>query len=135
MEKLSIEEKAKAYDEALERAKEQLEGAKVFDYEEEQIAHDIRTTAYAIFPELKEPEDEKAMEDLLNFLKSPFIKDNICDWKIAPWIAWIEKQKPIQNINKEDEEVRQYIIRIMEQKDLNVPMVQRALTWLSKQGV
>ena len=44
-------EKAKRYDEAIARAKEQLEGAKVFDYKEEQIAHDIRTTTYAIFPE------------------------------------------------------------------------------------
>ena len=94
---------------------------------------DQRYVLESLFPELKEPEDEKAMEDLLNFLKSPFIKDNICDWKVAPWIAWIEKQKPIQNINKEDEEVRQYIIRIMEQKDINVPMVQKALNWLLKQ--
>lgn len=41
------------YKESLERAKEQLEGAKVFDYDNEQIAHDIRTTVYSIFPELK----------------------------------------------------------------------------------
>lgn len=49
------------YKDALEVAKEQLEGAKVFDYKEEQIAHDIRTTTYAIFPELATNE-QKATE-------------------------------------------------------------------------
>lgn len=37
-------------------------------------------------------------------------------------------------VRKEDEEVRQYIIRIMKQRDINVPMVQKAITWLEKQG-
>lgn len=54
MKELSIEEKAKRYDEAIERAKDQLNGAKVFDYDNEQIAYDIRITVYDIFPELKE---------------------------------------------------------------------------------
>lgn len=57
----TIEEKAEAYDRAIERAKKQLDGAKVFDYKEKQIAHDIRTTTYAIFPELKESEDDEIM--------------------------------------------------------------------------
>ena len=80
------------YNEALERAKEQLETAKGFDYKEGQIAHDIRETVYAIFPLLKESEDEKTRKALISFLKSPFVNENITDEKVAPWLAWLEKQ-------------------------------------------
>ena len=44
------------------------------------------------FPELTESEDERNRKDLLNFLQSPFIRENIADWKVAPWIAFLEKQ-------------------------------------------
>ena len=92
----TIEEKAKAYDESLERAKEQLNGAKVFDYDNEQIAHDIRTTVYNIFPELKESEDEKIRKALISAI------NNICagDEGLVTFngfskeqvLAWLEKQ-------------------------------------------
>lgn len=42
--------------------------------------------------------DEKIRKSLINFLKSPFVNENITDEKVAPWIDWLEKQgeqKPI----------------------------------------
>ena len=38
-------------------------------------------------------EDERIREELVNFLQSPFIKENLTDEKVAPWIAYLEKQK------------------------------------------
>ena len=45
-----------------------------------------------IFPELAESEDEITRKSLIRFLKSPFVHENITDEKVAPWIAWLEKQ-------------------------------------------
>ena len=76
----SIEEKAKAYDEALTRANEMIKSmtniggvAKVDD-----IQH--------IFPELKESEDEKWIpKEIIKYLKEKG------DFRSC-WIAWLEKQ-------------------------------------------
>lgn len=49
-------------------------------------------------PELKESSDDTTRNSLINFLKSPFVHENITDEKVAPWIVWLEKQdkqKPI----------------------------------------
>ena len=80
---MTIEEKAKAYDEALEKSKRL--------YEQGTITESL---AY-IFPELKESEDEKIRKALISFLKSPFVNENITDEHVAPWIAWLEKQEQI----------------------------------------
>ena len=58
----------------------------MFDYKEEQIAHDIRQTVYSIFPELKENEDEKIRKEIIEYIKTGTYHKN--------WIAWLEKQKP-----------------------------------------
>ena len=88
MKELSIEEKAKRYDKSFERAKQQLEGAKVFDYDNEQIAHDIRTTVCSIFPELKESEDERIRKELIDFVKSRLAWFPDC----KRFTAWLEKE-------------------------------------------
>ena len=64
----------KAYKEALERAKQ----GKPID---------------EVFPELAGSEDERIRENLIDFLKSPFVNENITDEKVTPWIAWLEKKK------------------------------------------
>lgn len=46
-----------------------------------------------IFPELADSEDERIRKEIINFLRSPFVTENITDEKIAPWIAYLEKQK------------------------------------------
>lgn len=90
---------------------------------------DQRYVLESLFPELKEEsEDEKIRKELIDIVaKSPITFAFEDKNKV---LAWLEKQKPIQNINKEDEEVRQYIVKIMEQRDINVPMVQKAIAWL-----
>ena len=40
----------------------------------------------------KESDNELTRKSLINFLKSPFVHENITDEKVAPWIAWLEKQ-------------------------------------------
>ena len=46
-----------------------------------------------IFPELISDKDESTRKDLINFLQSPFMKENVTDEKVAPWLAYLEKQK------------------------------------------
>lgn len=83
-EELSVEEKAKAYDEAIERAKKCLNETRDNCF----VRPDI------IFPELKESEGERIRKQLLNWFKS-------CHWyaindgrlKRDDIIAWLEKQK------------------------------------------
>ena len=96
---MTTEEKAERYDKSFERAKEQLNDAKVFDYDNEQIAHDIRTTVYNIFPELKESEDEQHRKWILDYLYDGLRKsDEQFKDHFKAAIAWLEKQgedKPV----------------------------------------
>ena len=83
------------YNEALERAKGQLEGAKVFDYNNLQIAHDIRSTVYNIFPQLKETKDERIKKAILIYLdwldgRKDYAPKS--EYSIRDMIAWLEKQ-------------------------------------------
>ena len=91
---MTTEEKAKAYDEALERAKKQRA-----DYQKEldktdknsQLAGLLRTGISAIdmaFPELKESEDERMRKEIISALK--FANDGGVYDK---HIAYLEKQK------------------------------------------
>ena len=86
MKELSIEQKAKAYDEAIERAKEW--------YSDAQIGIGFKANLEKLFPELKESEGEDIKQFLIDFIK-------VCGWtekKDQGWpskekcIAWIEKQ-------------------------------------------
>ena len=79
MKELSIEEKAKAYDEALERAKQLPKISVAYD----------RFTIERIFPELSESEDEKIRKALVRFHKSTIDVDGIKGEEI---VAWLEKQ-------------------------------------------
>jgi hypothetical protein len=78
MKELSIEEKAKAYDEAIERAKQLSKELTVDDIVEE------------IFPALKESEDEKIRKQIKQFIRSRGM--SLAQSKVDSWIAWIEKQ-------------------------------------------
>ena len=94
MKELTIEQKAKAYDKALERAKEfyilcKKCGAKdTVDFLEDN------------FPELCEPDDEKIRKTLLRWIQSNSYT-NIAGMPIKNIIDWLEKQgeqKPIINV-------------------------------------
>ena len=93
---MTTEEKAKAYDEALERAKNLHKDA--IDMEENRLAKQCEI----IFPELEESEDEKIRNTLIRICKKalPDIfktygyegdKENI--------IAWLEKQESRTSID------------------------------------
>lgn len=76
-----------------EKYEHALKKAKAYDNVREKIA--IRfgsNVAKEIFSEYEENEDEKIRKGLIDFLKSPFVNENITDEKVTPWIAWLEKQ-------------------------------------------
>lgn len=91
MKELSIEEKAKAYDEAIERAKNFIENG---DEREKTIAESIFAGL------LEESEDERIRKDLIENLSN-------CGWTtmanhpIKDIIAWLEKQGEQINYNEE----------------------------------
>ena len=75
----SIEEKAKAYDEAIERARE---------LHDKWIDEDGKDVALMIFPELKESEDEKIRKELIGFLRNIPNSNYTCE----EMALWLEKQ-------------------------------------------
>lgn len=82
---MTQEEKAKRYDEAIERAKDS------FSYPD--YPGFIR--ADVVFPELKESEDERIRKELTEFLKSAsggFLDTAIQCKTFGKWAAWLEKQ-------------------------------------------
>ena len=77
--KLSIEEKAQAYDIALKKIKMLLGSGSSCSREELEY----------VFPQLKESEDEKIRKELLQFVDLNTLS---IDERHDKWIAWIEKQ-------------------------------------------
>lgn len=108
----TIEEKAKAYDEAIKRG---------LDYIRHTPATEMVTRQdifEAIFPELKESEEERIVRCLLNYFNH--VRYNGLDLKgtdIDEVIAWLEKQgEKVTNINEEDYDIvgLYHAIRILE---------------------
>jgi len=85
MKELTIEQKAKAYDDAIRIAQEL--------YNNPNSSNIGKWYVCTVFPELQESEDEKVRESLLEYLHTlpnHYSHSGVC----APeWIAWIEKQK------------------------------------------
>ena len=80
MKELSIEEKTKAYDEAIKKAKDMLSYKEV---RQEDIEY--------LFPELIES-DEKIREEIINYFECQS-RDEPCRKSIHDkWVAWLEKQ-------------------------------------------
>ena len=91
MKELSIEEKVKAYDEVLERAKN-IYGASE--------CKDILCTLENIFPELKKSEDEKIKKEIyeaLKFLETECSWDTLGEVDILDAYAWLEKQNQVKD--------------------------------------
>jgi hypothetical protein len=93
------QEKAKAYDEALEKAVKMHR-----NYKGRVRAVDV--VIEEVFPELKESEDERIRKELLEHCKNqakPYIQTgNKCP-QIQSWIDWLEKQGEKKDINYKDE--------------------------------
>ena len=81
MKELSIEEKAKRYDEAIKRTKEYA----IDGYLDAVAVNDI-------FPELAESEDERIRKEIISYLKRRLKIDSSIPAAIGYWIAWLEKQ-------------------------------------------
>ena len=84
MKELSIEQKAKAYDEALKKAKDML------SYKEVR-----REDMEYLFPELKESEDERMLREIKRYIKEQGDKPTGLPngtAAVADMIAWLEKQ-------------------------------------------
>ena len=89
---MTQEEKAKAYDEALERA-----SAAYKDNDRH-----LKATLERIFPELKESDDEKIKNAILNHLKKMWenCQDDVCGVHVEDAIAWVEKQQDCAKLNE-----------------------------------
>lgn len=82
MKELSLEEKARAYDKALESMRDFITYVPVDDV--------ARNYILSTFPELKESEDEEIRKDVLAFIRRE--GQHIDKYKWHKWIAWLEKQ-------------------------------------------
>lgn len=81
MKELSIEEKAKRYDETVAIAKECI------TYIPDEA---VKKYMLNMFPELKESDDERIREELIDFVNSRLAGFPQCE----KYIAWLEKQVP-----------------------------------------
>ena len=92
MKELTIEQNAKAYDEALDRAKKWYNAPNI-----DKIPTYGNRIVEEIFPELKESEDERIRKELINYLITD--EDNgvpkVGQIPIDNVITWLEKQNPI----------------------------------------
>lgn len=82
---MTQEEKAKAYDEALERANKELQVCGSTDC-------DAAKQIFRFFPELNESEDERIRQELITHCRNTRCVTEEGAEGIAKWIAWLEKQ-------------------------------------------
>lgn len=102
---MTVEEKAKRYDEALEIAKKNYitaqdlcEGSKIG-------VECFKNTLESIFPELKDIEDDRIREELTEFLKKAscgFLGTTTQCKTFGKWCKWLEKQCKDKEINNFD---------------------------------
>ena len=82
---MTTEEKAKAYDEALEKAKK---------YHEEYWQVDAKDITETLFPQLRESEDEKIRKEIIDFLETiPASELKRIPRPISEWFSYLAKQK------------------------------------------
>ena len=101
MKELSIEEKAKAYDEALERAKIEYQTHKSFGF---------REMLTRIFPELKKSEDERIKKEMVLFLRKGTSYHCPNSAKRQEWANWLEKQGNTDSIIEKAKTEKQRVI-------------------------
>ena len=96
MKELSIEEKAKRYDEVIKKVNDYYEG-------KTKLYSDVDKTLDYLFPALKEEsEDERIRKWLINYFRE--VCDNVAEKEKNAVLAWLEKQgeqKTVDEIAKE----------------------------------
>lgn len=85
MKELSIEQKAKAYDEAL-KVLHKYDGANIM------FSQSLKEE---MFPELKESEDERTRKEIVQFIRME-VEDEIVGNKLLAWLEKQGEQKPIE---------------------------------------
>ena len=135
---MTEKEKAKAYDEALEKA-----SAAYKDNDRH-----LKATLERIFPELKESDDEKIKKAIIEFFES---EDDNATYSLVrkkDIIAWLEKQgkeeyEGLKSFKNEDVcKFMQYIEKLAKVYEFNLPnrsydiyaFAKDLLVWLEKQG-
>ena len=90
---MTDKEKAKAYDEALERAKAMIDDLR--KGEDILAVSDLE----AMFPELRESEDERIRKELINFIL--YKAKGVSEEQEHSWVTYLEKQKEQKPTNSE----------------------------------
>jgi len=119
---MNIEEKARAYDEALARCKEWASGT--WGHSVDDSPKDI---AEFIFPELRESEDEgedeRIRKEILGFIKSFWADHKESIPRISSWLAYLEKQKgaskAIEAVERIDKYIDEHVANAHDMKDSN----------------
>ena len=123
-----MEDYRKLYEDALERAR------KAYNHSIEEGWNCDKGIYEAIFPQLKESEDERIRKELIKFFseisvcESEFNKWSNCD--VKKWIAWLEKQGERKWSDK-DEEMLKEIISVLEGNNVHTTkMLYEYANWL-----
>lgn len=91
MKELSIEQKAKRYDEALEIAKKNYITAQDLCSDSQIGVECFKNTLENIFPEFKKSEDERIRKSCIHFLELQKHHHD-ATWAIEECITWLKKQ-------------------------------------------
>jgi len=141
MKELSIEQKAKRYDEAIAHAKNLLKTIGNATLGNLVLKNEFKN----MFPALEEDEDEEIREWIKKELVSKHVVDNIVNDVMADKaLAWLEKRVPIDEEKiligarkDEDERIRKNCIHFLElQKQHHAATfeIEECIAWLEKQG-
>lgn len=139
MKELTIEEKAKAYDEAILKLRDMMPNWERLSYNGKTFLQDL----IHIFPALKESEDERIRKEIIYHIQN--CDDTIDEETEKKMIAWLEKQNEeeyaLKSSNNEDvRKFVQYIEKEAKAYDLNLPnrsydiyaFAKDILAWLEK---
>ena len=133
MRELSIEEKAKAYDKALEKLRDFYR-----DYDIVSCLIDVKEELANIFPELKESGDEKTRKEIMDFIDTKTIDS---DERRNRWFSYLEKYKPIPFTSLEDTKVKMSLMQYISELNQDVVHLHPGIetcnewtAWLEKQG-
>ena len=131
MKELSIEEKAQRYDKALEVARKIKNGEPI-------NVPDGTLIPVAIFPELKESEDERIRKEIMDFIDTKTIDS---DERRNKWFSYLEKYKPISFTSLEDTKVKMSLMQYISELNQDVvhlhPGIETCnewIAWIEKQN-
>lgn len=124
---MTTEEKAKAYDEALERIKKELQSCGY-------TGCDTARQIFRFFPELQESEDERIRKEIINYFKCQSREEPSRKDTHNKWIAWLKKVI-IPSHNDNDSFFIEDIKNVIDEAPLLMQSdKEKMIGWLEKQG-